>query len=191
MSIIPKSKPQASRAHVIAAAKKQWKMDRPGEPLPAAFMVGIRSYYFRTMGDPNSGDRNIYDDAIGIIGPETYAMFNGNTDPSPFRKGVATLMTGCHPYRFGHHGISRPGGGYPAMRPNTRNEALPVIRDGEAGRSKRDGIAINIHRGGHGTTSSLGCQTLHPRQWDAFYALAKLTFGKKPFWYILIDGPIN
>ena len=77
------------------------------------------------------------------------------------------------------------------MRPNTRNEALPVIRDGEAGRSKRDGIAINIHRGGHGTTSSLGCQTLHPSQWDAFYALAKLTFGKKPFWYVLIDGPIN
>ena len=64
MSIIPKSKPQASRAHVIAAAKKQWKKDHTGEPLPAAFMVGIRSYYFRTMGNPNSGDRNIYDDCL-------------------------------------------------------------------------------------------------------------------------------
>jgi len=68
---------------------------------------------------------------------------------------------------------------------------LPVARDGEKGRSKRDGVAINIHRGGYGTTSSLGCQTIPPSQWDAFYALAQREMGGKPFWYILVDGPIN
>ena len=191
MSILPKARPRATRAIVIEAAKRQWKKDRPGEAFPDRFVFGCRSYYFRTMGDPNSGDRNIYDDAVAVVGPDTFAMFNANTDPSPFRKGVATLMVGCHPFRFGNHGISRPGGGYPAMRPNTKDEALPVARDGERGRSKRDGIAINIHRGGYNTTSSLGCQTIPPAQWDAFYALARHEMGGEPFWYILVDGPIN
>lgn len=193
--MILKSKPQAAREAVISAAYSQWRKSRPIEAFPDTFIVGIRSYYFRTMGDPNKGDRGIYDDAIFIVSDNVFAAFNANTDPSAFRRGVASLLTGVHPYRLGNHGISRPGGGYPALRPATRDEALPVKRDGEDSvPSKRPGIAINIHKGGYGTTSSEGCQTIYPSQWDAFYALVKSEMNRanmKKIEYILIDGPIN
>lgn len=192
--MLPKSKPQAAQKAVLTAALKQWRKCQPGEPLPEMFVVGVRGYYFRTMGDPTKNDRGIYDDALFVVGPETFASFNGNVDPSRHRKGVASLISGCYPFRPGNHGISRPGGGYPAFRPATRGEALPVMRDGEPGRSGRDGIAINIHKGGYRTTSSEGCQTLPPAQWDAFYALTRHELkraGQTRFFYILLDGPIN
>ena len=192
MRILPWSKPKATRDRVIAAARKQWVKAFPDTPLPERFIFGCRAYYLRTMGNPDKNDRNIYDDAIAVVGPDTFAMFNANTDPSPFRKGVATLLAGVHPYRFGKHGISTPSGGYPAMRPNTKGEELPVKRDGEDKvPSETPGVAINIHRGGINTTSSLGCQTVHPTQWDAFYNLAKHEMQGKPFYYVLVDGPIS
>jgi lysozyme len=44
-------------------------------------------------------------------------------------------------------------------------------------------FGINIHKGGNTTTSSLGCQTIHPSQWDSFINLvkdqAKRYFGDK------------
>jgi lysozyme len=128
-------------------------------------LLGIRGYYKRTMGDPTKNDRNIYDDAIFIISNNGYWAFNANTDPSTFKKGIATLLPGVYRYRKGKHGISRPGGGYPALRPATPGEKLPVYRD-STGESM--GIALNIHKGGYKTTSSEGCQTIHPSQWDQF-----------------------
>lgn len=127
-------------------------------------ILGIRGYYKRTMGDPIKNDRGIYDDAICIITPDYYEAFNGNTDPSIFKRGISSLKLGIHLYRKGNHGISR-GKGYPALRPATIGERLPVIRDylGDS-----EGIAINIHKGGYRTTSSLGCQTIHPSQWNRF-----------------------
>jgi lysozyme len=143
------------------------------------------------MGAKGRNDRGIYDDAIFVVGPETFAAFNANTDPSRHRPGIASLISGVHPYKLGNHGISKPGGGYPAFRPNTKGEALPVMRDGMDG--IKQGIAINIHRGGYKGTSSLGCQTIPPAQWDAFYALTRSEMKKanqKGFSYILCDGPI-
>lgn len=192
--MIPKSKPQADAAAIITAAMKQWRKAYPSEVFPEMLVIGVRGYYFRTMGDPHRNDRGIYDDALFVIGRETFAAFNANVDPSRFRKGVATLIPGFYPFRPGNHGINRPGGGYPAFRPATRGEALPVTRDGESGRSKRDGVAINIHRGGHSTTSSEGCQTVPPAQWSAFHAMVHLEMKKagiKTFWYGLLDGPVN
>lgn len=195
MNFLPFSKPKAPRDLVIAAASKQWKIDRPAEPLPTTFLCFIRGYYRDTMGKVGANDRGIYDDAAFVVGPETFASFNANSDPSAFRSGVATLLPGCYPYKKGNHGISRPGGGYPAFRPATPGEALPVRRDGESAvPSKTPGVAINIHRGSYTSTSSLGCQTLHPSQWDAFYNLAAAEMSKaslKMVWVIVLDGPIN
>lgn len=192
--MIPKSKPKAPLSIVHAAALASWSKTH-SEPLPEFFLLGVRGYYRDTMGKSGTNDRGIYDDAIFVVGRETFAAFNANTDPSRFRAGIASLLPGWHPYRPGNHGITRPGGGYPAFRPATKGEALPVIRDDEPGiPSNRPGVAINIHRGGRTTTSSEGCQTIHPDQWTAFHALVSLELkrhGLRTFWYGLIEGPIN
>lgn len=127
-------------------------------------LLGIRGYYKRTMGDPNKNDRGIYDDAHFIIAPGFFQSFNANTDPSVFRKGIAVLKPGVHWYRKGNHGISK-GPGYPALRPATPGERLPVTRDGIG---DDWGIALNIHRGGFKKTSSEGCQTIPPSQYDSY-----------------------
>jgi lysozyme len=188
------AKPRAPRSIVLATAQAVWRKQRPGEPFPEMLVVGIRGYYRDSLGAPGVNDRGIYDDAAFVVGPETFAAFNANTDPSRLRKGVASLMPGCHPYKPGKHGISRPSGGYPAFRPATRNEELPVRRDGdEEIPSSRPGVAINIHRGGRKGTSSLGCQTIHPDQWQAFYAMTRSEMkkaGLARFWYVLAEGPV-
>jgi hypothetical protein len=193
--MIPSSRPQASPATVRAALQAAWSAQKPGQPFPD-FCVGmVRGYYLRSMGDPAKNDRGIYDDAAFVLAWDAMQAFNANSDPSPvYRPGIATLLPGIYPYRPGNHGISRPGGGYPAFRPATPGEALPVRRDGEARvPSARPGVAINIHRGSRGSTSSEGCQTIHPTQWGAFHAAvhAGLTAsGQKTFFLILIEGPL-
>jgi hypothetical protein len=84
-----------------------------------------------------------------------------------WRKGIATLIPGVYRYRKGKHGISK-GAGYPALRPATKDEALPVVRDEEG---ESIGHHINIHRGSRASTSSLGCQTIAPAQWNSFINL--------------------
>lgn len=190
--ILPPSKPQAKRALVERLALAAWKKEGHVDPLPSFFMLAVDAYYRDTMGKPGQGDRGIYDDAIMIVGPEAYATYNANVDPSVFRRGIAKLKKGVHLFKKGNHGISRPGGGYPAYRPATRNEELPVTRDGID--VPWPGVAINIHKGGYNTTSSEGCQTIYPDQWASFKALGDLQLkltGQKTFPYILIDGPIT
>ena len=186
MRILPEQRPKAGFCQIVDLAEKVM-----GATLPEVFALGVRGYYRDTMGKVGVNERNLYDDAMFIVSPDSFGGFNANTDPSRFKYGIATLIPGVHWYRLGNHGISRPGGGYPACRPATPDEALPVMRDGKAGKS--DGIAINIHRGGYTSTSSAGCQTIHPDQWDAFYGMltkALSNTGAKKFPYILITGPI-
>lgn len=181
MSLTPKSRPNASRAAVE-------KIVRQSGVAHEVVLVGIRGYYLDTMGKAGVNDRGIYDDAIIVISPNAFAAFNANTDPSIHRPGIATLVPGVHMYRKGKHGISRPGGGYPAFRPATPDEGLPVTRDGQHG-TKR-GIAINIHKGSRNSTSSLGCQTIHPDQWEAFRSLAYAEMdrhGQKLIPYVLVE----
>ena len=159
MSLLPASTPKRTLAEL--------------EPLLGALsdqvkVVGVRGYYRDTMGKVGSNDRGIYDDALFIISPRHFSAWNANTDPSVFRPGIASLAPGVHRYKRGNHGISRPGGGYPAFRPATKGEELPVLRDGV--HSPTPGVAINIHKGSKNSTSSLGCQTIPPHQWSAFYA---------------------
>jgi len=148
------------------------------------FIGGIPGYYQESMGDPTNNDRGMYDDCIVLVTRNTFAAFNGNTDPSVFRKDIATLQPGIYPaYQFDIHNGSRP---HPAIC-QRRGEVI-VRRDGTdavaAGFSDDRGLCLgnglwrgrfgmNIHCGGLRGTSSLGCQTFHPSQWDAFYALAE------------------
>lgn len=184
----PPSRPKASLRTIVEVAHAMMG----GADLPECFVFGARGYYKTTMGQPDRNDRGIYDDALFVVGPGTFKSFNGNTDPSKYQPGIATLVPGVHWYRPGNHGISKPGGGYPAFRPATPGEALPVTRDGVTSISQ--GIAINIHRGGFNTTSSAGCQTIFPDQWSEFHRVLSLALAmakQKRFPYILTDKQIS
>jgi lysozyme len=176
--MLPPSRPQQAKSKTQALLAKARVED-------AVALVGIRGYYRDTMGVAGENDRGIYDDAIFLVSQNAYAAFNANTDPSVKRKGIAVLKTGVHRYRKGKHGLSKPGGGYPALRPANPDEELPVTRDGEGDSM---GVAINIHRGSYSTTSSLGCQTIHPSQWESFIALVYCEMdraGQKTIPYLL------
>lgn len=181
-AILPAATPKLALAEVERIIRRHQITD-------PVVLVGVRGYYRDTMGAPGQNDRGLYDDALFVVSPTHFSTWNGNTDPSIYRPGIASLVPGVHRYRRGNHGLSRPGGGYPAFRPATPGEQLPVVRDGVV--NPRPGVAINIHRGGRNTTSSEGCQTLPPQQWPAFYAA--LTGEMKrhkvtSFPYILTEG---
>jgi len=174
MSIIPVSKPQEKRRDTIARI--------PSDVLEKyhVILVGVRGYYRDSMGVVGKNDRSIYDDAIFVLVNNTlpigaagdiidsgeFLSFNANTDPSYSDKqkpDVAVLSPGIHLYKKGRHRVSNPPS-YPAFRPANKEEELPVTRSGKPSM----GIAINIHKGGINGTSSLGCQTIPPDQWDSF-----------------------
>jgi len=168
MSIIPKSTPQAKRADIEKLIPQEIREQYK------AVLVGIRGYYRDTMGAAGKNDRGIYDDAIFIVAPDCFVAYNANTDPSAWKKNVSSLKLGTHLYRKGKHKIASPNG-YAAFRPATKDEGLPVTRDGVG---DSIGYAINIHRGGVNGTSSLGCQTIPPHQWQSFKATAYLQMDK-------------
>lgn len=158
MSIVPASRPQWPRERIEAILAAHGVTARPA-------LVGVRGYYLDTMGRAGVNDRGLYDDAMFLVSDGLFRAYNANTDPSRGRPGIATLEPGVHLYRKGKHGVSRDNP-YPALRPATPGERLPVRRDGSTGLSS--GVAINIHRGGRTTTSSEGCQTIPPDQWPEF-----------------------
>lgn len=139
---------------------------------PAVYWVGIRGYYKKTLGDPESNDRAIYDDALFIISTDDFVSFNGNCDPSRFSKGIATLKPGVwNVYKFDkHRGI------YMALC--QRAGKVTVSRDGKGDDTGMFGI--NIHRGGSYGTSSAGCQTIPPSQWEDFISTSMI-FTKKAY----------
>lgn len=178
-NIMPPNRPKATRAEVLELI--------PKTVTDKVVLVGIRGYYEDSMGKPDQNDRGIYDDAIFLVAPEDFRAFNANTDPSIWRKGIATLKAGIHRYKQGPH-----KGKYKALRPATPNEALPVTRDGVE--VPWPGIAINIHKGSLNSTSSEGCQTIHPYQYTEFqkavyYYMDK--YDQKTIPYVLHVGSIN
>lgn len=160
---LPKKVPQMDRAELLQLIHKH----HPTFFLPEFLIIGIRGYYMRTMGNPARNDRAIYDDAIFILTDHELHAFNGNTDPSRYRQAIASLKPGIWPcYQFDiHRGVKSQ---YPAIC--QRKGKVTVVRDGKGEDTGMFGI--NIHKGGFTTTSSEGCQTIHPTQWVRFYGTA-------------------
>ena len=191
----PGARPRASRTAVMAAVRAA----HPGFDFADRLtVVGVRGYYRDGMGAVGRNDRAMYDDALFLISPEAFLAFNGNTDPSGYRKGrgagsgkgMASLNPGVWPaYRFDLH-----SGKYLALC--QRAAPVTVTRDGTPPYEDRGMFGINIHRGGVRTTSSEGCQTIPPDQWPAFIATAqdqaKRLYGtdwkREPITYVLLDG---
>lgn len=196
--MIPGSVPQRS-------AEEVRQLLRAGGLTDPVCLMGERGYYRRTMGDPTRNDRGIYDDAIWVVSPNGVVAFNANVDPSArYRPGLATLQPGIWSYVVDIHGKSKPKPRqYLAL---VQAADVIVHRDGTEGVAKgardargfhlgggrwRGMFGINVHRGGRSTTSSLGCQTVPPGQWDAFFALVRNEMrraGVRRVRYLLRDG---
>jgi len=193
----PNTKPRLA-SNKLRELIAPFDIDREKHPL---VVVGIRGYYLNTLGKKGANDREIYDDALFIDSIHITASFNANTDPSYVRrgagrgrgKGMAKLNPGHWPvYVFGKH-----RGKYLALV--QRVGPVTVTRDGTPDYEDTGMFGINIHKGGITTTSSLGCQTIHPFQWREFIVMAsgqaKRFFGadwdKTPIPYILIDETIR
>lgn len=145
-----------------------------------AAILGIRGYYKRTMGDPLKNDRNLYDDAIFVISKDRFNAFQANTDPSVFRKGIATLLPGVYEaVKWRHHGK------YAALQIETDR----LTRDGKTGIDVgRHGI--NFHYGGIGTWSE-GCQTFRKADFTVFQRLVYELmdrYGLSRIKYVLVEN---
>lgn len=132
-------------------------------------LVGLRGYYAKTMGETPENERNIYDDALFVLSVNAYAAFNANTDPTLTRKNMACLVAGRYVYGLGIHRGRKSQ--YAAV---VQRGSVTVKRDGvglDTDNPPRRRFGINIHKGGFTETSSEGCQTIYPAQWEAFLHL--------------------
>jgi lysozyme len=130
----------------------------------------------------------IYDDAIFLITPDEVLGFNANTDPSRLLPGVATLIPGTYYYKKGIHGMhhldltdqntqqilavamkTQADIGRLTYWAFRQDSDVSITRQGDINLhtdNVNNRYWIDIHRGGFNTTSSAGCQTIHPDQWD-------------------------
>lgn len=180
-TILPVARPQIGSDEALTLIRQAGVND-------TVSLLGIRGYYRDTMGAVGVNDRNIYDDCIVAVSPTAFATFNANTDPSVTRKHVAVLLPGVWRYKKGKHKLNDPAG-YPAF---VQAAPVTVARDQEG--LETGWFGINIHRGGRTTTSSLGCQTIYPTQWDAFKSLVYGEMdrhGVKTIPYVLIGEEVR
>jgi lysozyme len=181
--MIPKDRPRIERKDTMKLLASR----RVSDPV---CLVGIRGYYRDTMGAKGKNDVGLYDDAIILVSPNAHVAWNANVDPSRLgwnanaRKPMAQLKSGVYRYKIGQHGISR-GNPYKAL---VQAGPVTVLR----GTGEETGyFAINIHKGNRTTTSSEGCQTIPPQQWDAFIALTESELKRnnaKTLSYVLVNN---
>jgi lysozyme len=157
---------------MLPAARPRFTRPDAGNLLGAVMLppdgpaiLGLRGYYRDTMGVPGVNDRGIYDDAIAVVTPRTFATFNANTDPSRTGGRLAVLQPGVYRYKAGIHHPGKPTA-YPCL---VQAAHVTVLRDD--GTRESGEFYIHIHRGGNTTTGSEGCQTIAPEQWSPFFRL--------------------
>lgn len=175
----PAARPRQSRADIETRARTGG-INLRHTPV---CLVGIRGYYHDDHAD---NERGKYDDMIALLSPQAFVTFNANVDPTVFRHGIAKLKAGLWLYKLGIHGLNRPKSQqYTAL---VQADKVTVIRDGKG--PDTGWFGINIHRGGYGTTSSLGCQTIVPSQWENFIGLVRQELaraGQKTIPYLLTE----
>lgn len=151
-------------------------------------VIAIRGYYKDSMGKAGENDRGIFDDAMVLIGPNYFQTFNANTDPRIVKAGVGMLLPGWHLFKQGWHGYGKASG-HKAFRTANAREVLPVLRDGQVG--IKEGVTVNLHKGGQYNTNSIACQTVIADQWREFqgnaYRLMNLE-GQKVLPYLLLEN---
>ncbi len=155
----------ANSHFLIAEPNRNNPEPTPFDPEKHLVVVAIRGYQLDSVGARGKNDRRVYDDAHFIVTPRGILRFKGNTDPNGYRKGygygsqkgMAMLDTGVWFFGKGPHK------GSPAFR-----QACPftVVRDGSPSYKHTGYHAINWHSGGYSTTSSLGCQTNKPNEFQ-------------------------
>jgi len=161
---------EANNGKLICAPNFYNKSATSFDPSKNLIVIAIRGFKLDTLGERGKNDRRIYDDAHFIITPRGVYAFDGNTDPNGFRKGYGTgsnkgmacLKTGVWFFGRGLHK------GRPAFR-----QACPftVTRDGNPPYDDTGYHAINWHDGGVSSTSSLGCQTNRPKDFEVLRTL--------------------
>lgn len=185
MKMLPNTKPKLTQSELLGKIK-HFNIDRIKYPV---IVVGIRGYYAKSMGINLFNERGIYDDAMMIDSPSLSASYNANTDPSVKRSGIAVLVAGAiYLYKIGMHNMKNP---YKALRQFGR---VTVLRDGNPTPitdTTQAPFYIDVHKGGYGTTSSLGCQTIYPTQWDSFLASVESElkrYNQTVIPYVLIEN---
>lgn len=170
-NIVPSTRPEMGR-HAAEALLAELRVD-----LTKPALLGRRGYYRDSMGAVGVNEFGLYDDAIMLVTPTAYVTYNANTDPSTHHPGVAVLKAGVWRYRLGIHNLSKDPAVHPHYEALVQAAPVTVTRDpGGAHATPWDDtglFGINIHHGGFNTTSSEGCQTIHPDQWAGFITLVK------------------
>ena len=170
-SIVPKARPEMGR-HAAEALLAALGLD-----LSRPAILGRRGYYRDTMGVVGENDIGIYDDALILVSPTAYVTFNANCDPARHHPGVATLKAGVWRYKIGVHNQSKDPALHPHYKALVQAAPVTVIRDPDTSHAERwddtGMFGINHHRGSYHSTSSEGCQTVYPDQYDAYITLVE------------------
>lgn len=188
---IPKSRPQKTWEQIQQIIKDH------GVPARKLVLVFWRGYYRDTMGKPGVNDRGIHDDAFFVWSdvPGKMRTFNGNTDPTRYRKGFGTgankgmacVEPGVMAFTRGLH-----KGKYRALR---QYGTFKIKRDGSPDYIEMDDDSgINVHHDSPISTSSEGCFTTPESQWDDYidtvdaYATYYKIKDSDPIVAILLEG---
>ena len=160
MGIVPISRPQFKKEDAVKILEKY------NLPQNQVYLIAFRGYYSRTF-PPVGNNIGVYDDALIMISPDYYNTYNFNVDPSSEKTGRANVVSNqIIEFEIGIHNRSKAKSRqYKAL---IQDEATFKIYRYNQGTKYEDSIGINLHKGGYNTTSSLGCLTVYPDQWDSF-----------------------